>query len=53
MANDTAKVQRGGADTTKFKERLRDRLEILTTAPSLDASAVEDALRTCAASVRC
>ena len=53
VANDPAKVESGEADTTKLKERLLDCVEIITTAPALDASAVEEALRTCAASVRC
>ena len=53
VANNSAQVERGEADTKELKERLRDYLEAFGTAPSLDTSAVGEALHKCAASVRC
>ena len=46
-------MERREADATKLEEHFQDCVKIMTTAPPLDASAVEDAMRTCAAPVRC
>ena len=52
-ANDPAKVEHGDKDTEELKRRLQDCVEAVGAAPPLEAAAVDEALRNCAALVRC
>ena len=46
-------MEHGDKDTEELKRRLQDCVEAVGAAPPLEAAAVDEALRNCAASVRC